>query len=152
MPADTAGGAEGLPTLVAGEGPFIRVHAKVHLQYLYGVESLPARFTRVPALVGVVHEMPPVLSQYVESLPAHFARLFRRGVVNGFVYGEAALELEALVAHVAAVGLARGVHVEVALQVARLFAADLTHLAVFVRGFRLFSLLLEYPSLFLLFE
>lgn len=47
----------------------------------------------------------------MERLPANFARLPRRRVVDRFVYDQTAFELELLIAYGTRVRFARGVHV-----------------------------------------
>lgn len=111
VPAHAAGGAEALAAVGAGEGPLVRVRAVVHPQDVQRVEPLAARLALELALVRVVHEVPPVLREDMERLPANFARLPRRRVVDRLVYHQTAFELELLIAYGTRVRFARGVHV-----------------------------------------
>lgn len=61
VPADAAGGAEGLAALGTTEGPLVRVRPVMHPQYIQRVKPFPARLTLELPLVSVICKMTTIL-------------------------------------------------------------------------------------------
>lgn len=150
MPADAAGRAERLATLVAREGPLVGVRAPVHPQYVQRVEPFPARVAAVLALVRVVHEVTLVLRQDVKRFAANFTSLPRRRLVHRLVDYQPTFKLKLLIANITRVRFPYRMHIQVTDQIPRVLPANFANLPVVVSQFpHFFSFLHNFLRLFL---
>lgn len=145
MPAHASRCPERFSAFLATEGSLIGMCPIMNFKYIAGIESLPTSFAFIFPLIGVIHKVPSVLCQYVECFSADFASFLRRRIVYRLMYDQSAFEFESLIANVAGVSLPGCVRVQMAAEVPRVFAADLTYLAIIIFQFP-HSLLFSYDS------